>query len=479
MSETSNTLPRSPHAAPPPDDYDAIDLRELWSRLMHGLPQTLGLAVLGLAAAALTYAVLSPLLPTETTSRVVFSFPGYARSEYPDHSKFQADDLRAPDIVSEALKRQGLDTTEAVQAKVRAALSIEGIIPPNIVKERDRLRASGQTPAPYIPDEYAVTLSLPRKFPLSSRQREMLLNEIVSVYRDKFQRTYANVPLAFGNAFATLQNADFFEYELILSQEMQNILTYLEQQMEKAKTFRSPTTNLSYSDLLKQAQLFNQIRLNETLGLIRQHGLSKNRTTAMVKMDYYLRLLEDQERKAVEEEKVVQELLTKTQERGQGYVLGVKSAQSQPNAPIIDQGLIDSLLANDAYNFLVREALRVGRKVKEIQAEKAVLLERRNSMEAFLQGEARDQTAVITEVTASLKQLESDYKALVDKVRLTHEDFSRQEFADAIRTSMQAGTAGFYRTLVKMGIVGLGIGLAAGAGLSLLGVFGGQRKAQT
>src|SRR5690606_333409 len=117
---------------------------------------------------------------------------------------------------------------------------------------------------------------------------------------------------------------------------------------EAAKAFRSQSTNLSFSDLLKQTQLFTQLRLNETLGLIRQNGLSKNRATAMVKMDYYLRTLEDQERKAAEEAKVVQDLLTKMQERGQGYVLGVKSqaAQSNPGAPILDQGLIDSLLVN-------------------------------------------------------------------------------------------------------------------------------------
>src|SRR5581483_9005513 len=103
------------------------------------------------------------------------------------------------------------------QSKTRAALSVEGIIPPNVVKERDRLRALGQTPALYIPDEYILTLSLPRSYPLTNQQRANLLNEIIAAYRQNFQRTYTSIPLAFGNAFDTLRSSDFPEYELILN----------------------------------------------------------------------------------------------------------------------------------------------------------------------------------------------------------------------------------------------------------------------
>jgi len=463
----------------PFNDDDGIDFADLFRRLRRGLPVTIGLALLGLAFAAIVYFVVGPLLNVTTTSRVIFSFTGYENGQYPDKSKFQPDDIRAPGVIAEALKRQGLEATEELQGKVRSALTIEGIIPASIIKERDRLRATGQTLRPLIPDEYQVTLSLPQNFPLGNRERELLLSEIVSIYRDKFQRTYADVPLAFGSAFETLKGADFFEYELILNGEIQNINAYLTQQLETAKNFRSQATNFSFSDLTKQTQLFTQIRLNETLGLIRQNGLSKNRATAMVKMDYYLRTLEDQESKAVEEEKVVQDLLRQTQERGQGYILGVKSqaVQSRPETPILDQGLIDSLLANDSYNFLIRQALEAGLKVKRIQSEKAILVERRKSMEAFLKGALIDQSVIIEQVQGSLTGMETAYQSLVQNIRKTHEDFARQQFADAVRMSMQAKTSNFYRGLAMAGIAGLGIGGALGLGLSLLGILPGVRKA--
>src|SRR5208283_5483132 len=179
---------------------------------------------------------------------------GFGKGEYPDHTKFQPDDLRAPDVVIKALDQQKLDVSEETQGKIRAALTVEGIIPPYVVKERDRLRAAGQTVPSYVPDEYQITLTLPRKFPLTSRQRELLLYAIVSAYQEKFQRTYATVPIA-ANAFETLRDADYFEYDLILNRELQDISDFLGQQIEQAKTFRSPTTDLSFGDLLRQTQI--------------------------------------------------------------------------------------------------------------------------------------------------------------------------------------------------------------------------------
>ena len=409
--------------------------------------------------------------------RVTFAFDGYGKGEYPDHSKFQPDDIRAPDVIVDALKQQGLEATDDFQSKVRAALTIEGIIAPNVIKERDRLRAAGQTPAPYIPDEYLVTLTLPRNFPLSDRQRELLLNKIVSAYQEKFQRTYSAIPLAFGNAFESLRDADYYEYELILNSEVQNIIAYLNQQLDQAKTFRSSTTNLSFNDLLKQTDFFAQIRLYETLGLIRENGLSRNRTVALMKMDYYLRALEDQEQKAIEEDKVVDDLLAKAQERSQNYVLGIKSqaTQQRPEAPILDQGLIDSLLANDASNFLVRQALSAGLEVKRIQAEKAQLLERRKDMEVFLKSGHDNQAAIITQVQHSLTDLEASYKELISNIRKTHADFARQQFADVIAISMQPVTASKYLPVAVAGAIGGFIGLALGMGLSLIGFNLGEK----
>lgn len=461
---------------PPQYTDDSIDLADLLRRLRLGLPQTIGLALLGLAIAAFAYFASGSFQTVPTSTRVVFSFPGFEKGEYPDKSKFQPEDLRSPESVAEALKRQGLDTTQEVQSKVRSALSVEGIIPDSIVKERDKQRAAGLTPRLYMPDEYTLTLSLPRSFPLTARQRELLLNEIVNVYHEKFTRTYVALPLNTGKAFESLEGADYFDYDLVLSRESENITNFLTQMAATARAFRSPRTNLAFSDLLKQSQLFTQLRLNEVLGLIRRDGLSKDRNLALVKMDYYLTKLGDEENAAAEEEKVVQALLKQAREREQNYTLGIKSQANQPRteAPVIDQGLVDSLLANDAYNFLVRQSLEASLKTRRIQSEKAILQERRQTMETFLKSEVAMKAEALAQFQASLENLKRVYERLITDMRMTYEDYQQQQYGDAIRVSMQTKTASFYRGLAMAGIAGLGVGTAAGLGLSLLGL--GRRK---
>jgi hypothetical protein len=472
------------------ESYEGIDLTEALVSLYRGLAQTIGFAALGMVIGVVAYLAGSPRTSETTSMRVTFNFSGYGAGQYPDHSNFQPDDVCAPDIVTEALKSQGLENTGLIASEIRAALTIEGLIPPNVIKERDRMRAVGQIPTPYIPDEFLISLTLPRKFPLSRPQRELLLYQIVSTYRRKFQQTYVEMPLAFGGAFEKLRNADYYEFSPILSTELQNIIDFLKQQLAIAtigssvggsnlpRTFRSRSTNLSFADLLEQAQLVSQIQLTETLGLISQSGLSRNRTADKLKLDYHLSALNDREQYAIEEEKVIDGLLSKVQERPQYYVPGIKPQvdRQHTDQPILDQGVIDTLVANDSYNFLVHKALDAALAVGRLQTEKAQWLERRENMESFLKGTSGDQSSIAAQVQQSLSQLEDSYNKLIANIRATCADFSQQQFADAIRISVRPETDNTYKPLSVAGCVGAFVGLALGAGLSLIGVFIGSSK---
>jgi hypothetical protein len=450
-----------------------VDVRYLLLKLRRGLHQTLGLVFIGIASVGTGVWLIRQSQPVTTSTRVVISFPGSDRGEYPDKSAFQADDIRAPAIISESLRRQGLDVSSDFQSTVRGALSIEGVFSPTLLRERERARANGIAPARYVPDEYTISLSLPPNISFPSEQRARLLNEIVSVYRENFRRTYGQPPIASGTAFETLKHADFPEYELVLNTELDNIRAYLKEQVELAKSFRSPTTNMSFKDLLEQTDLFAQIQVNEALGFIHQNGLSRNRATALMKMDYYLRTLEDRENRLIEEEKVVRDLLSQTQTRTQSYVLGIRSqaAQSRGEAPVVDQGLIDSLLANDSYNFLVRRALEAGLQVKAVQADKARLVGLRENMKSLTEKNSADQAAVTAEAQKALTALETSYQALIANIRNTHADFAQQQFGNAIRLSDQIRTEGFLKPIATGSAVGGFLGMALGVGLSLLGIY--------
>ena len=456
-----------PEAAPLPDD--SIDIGDLIRRVKRGLGRTIGLTLhcfgLGIAAALM---ILSGQTPV-TSLRVTFSFPGAEKGTYPNGTKFQPDDVRAPDVINDALKRLGIaDETGELATKLRGAITVSGLVSATIVKERDRLRAAGQTLPPYVPDEYEISLSLPRSHPLDMRQRGLLLTEMVNAYRDKFGRTFVKLPPQFASAFEQLRTADLTDYELILNRQMRQLHSFLQQQVDQAKQFRSMSNHLSFQDLLRQSEVFTQVRMNEVLGLIYLGGLSTDRTRAVANMEYQLRLLEEQELRLRQEEEVVAGLLATTQARAQNYVLAAKSEVPASPQTIMDQGLIDALLANDAYNFLVRRALDAGLAVKSVQAEKALLTERKKRLESFLNDEGEQKAATLEKTQKALQELEVGYRELLESIRVCMDDYARQEYADAVRLTLQAGSKSWLKTAILGAILGCAIGFPLGLGISLL-----------
>lgn len=448
-----------------------VDFREVFSRLRNGLPITLGLGMLSIVIAAIAFFAATPILDLATTARITFSFSGLERGQYPDKSNFQPEDILAPDIVAEAIRQQGLGESDILKSKVRAALSVEGIIPSNVIKERDRLRAAGQTPPTFVPDEYVLTLVLPATGTLTRQQREALLNSIVTLYREKFQRTYANLPLQFGSAFQNIADADYYDYELLFNQEIESMRGYLSERLSEARAFRSKATNSSFLDLLEQLDSFSQIQLPEVLGIIHAYTLCKDRQKELQKLSYYLRESQMKEKAALEEEKVVKTLLNETEARAQNYVLGLKaqSTQGHSETPIIDQGLIDSLLANDSYNFLIRRALDAGLRAKAIASQNEQIQERLDRLSSLEKPDPSEQSRATETLERSLAVLKVSYSRLVANIRQTNDDYKIQQFANAIRISQQPHTESILSKFAAVTTLGFIVGMSLGLALSLLG----------
>jgi hypothetical protein len=186
-------------------------------------------------------------------------------------------------------------------------------------------------------------------------------------------------------------------------------------------------------------------------------------------MDYSLRMLDEQEQHAIEDQKVFTDLLT--QPRAQRYALDAKSQANQPHPeiPLLDQDF-DSLPANETYSLLVHYALKAGLKVSQLQADKAQLLEQLESIKS-----TKDDPGAMAQVQKSLTELEPAYQELIDNIRKTQADFAHQQFADAIRISDAITTTDrIGRKLALAGAAGCFLGLAAGMGLSLLGIYIGS-----
>ena len=129
----------------PNNEDDGLDFGELLLRVRRGLPLILGLALVGLAAGLAVSLVATSKQAAVSTLRVTFGFPGFERGTYPNGAKFQPDDIRAPDVVNEAIKRLGIQgMTPDLASKIRGAIGVSGFFSQDIIKERDKLRSKAR-----------------------------------------------------------------------------------------------------------------------------------------------------------------------------------------------------------------------------------------------------------------------------------------------------------------------------------------------
>lgn len=470
----SNPRPTANPAEPNETDYleEGIHWREVFGRVWRGSPQIVGLALVGFVLAAVFAFFNFNNQPIETSLRVGLAYPGFERNEYPDGSKFVADDLRAADIIQGAMVRLKLGDNPQLQSQLTNSLSISPLIPAAVQRMRDKQIASGQPTVPYQANEFTVSLVLPYDHPFSTRNRELFLTASVDAFREKFGRTYIALPTEFGNAFSAISNEDYFQYEIILNSEMDSIVIFLQNMLEKAKAFRSPTTKLSFSDLLKQAQIFRQVRVNQVLGYIYTSGVTANHETTLIKLNYYIGLLEKDDRVLKQQEEYIQSLLNQaSSDKSHRYVMAAKEQGQGQVTPVVDPGLINSLIENDAYNFLVRKALDIGLRSRSAHAELAQILERRKRITELSASENRsDKADTVRVITAEIKSLRVDYDAFIDRLRQTNSDYANQEFADAVRVTQSPATQEMKRGIIKLAIIGGVAGLMLGIGLSLIGL---------
>jgi hypothetical protein len=222
-------------------------------------------------------------------------------------------------------------------------------------------------------------------------------------------------------------------------------------------------------ELATRVDEFSAIRQDRVLGLIQSVGLSRNRESALIKMDFRLRLLSNEEALARQQEALVRELLDKIATRDASYVLAGKSALDESRSPILNKEVLDSLIKNDVYGFLVKKTIDAGQRTREIASQRSELEERRKRMETFSRQDYKVRDDLVGEVDKALSALRKDYDQLVALVRDTDADFVRSSLTDAVRVSFGPSTGSSTRSgLIIIGGWGA-CGVLLGLGLSMVG----------
>jgi len=460
------------------ENDEILNLREIVGRLRRGGRLIIALIFIGATVAMVVDLLDSPFSTETTSTRIVFSYPGFAADEYPDHSKFQIDDIRSGRYLADALARQHLKLSAKETEDIATGFLIEPVIPPEIAAQRERLRNSNVAMQPYSPDEFVLSINLPRSFPLSSNQRRQLLLDIIDGYKINFQQTYADTPPTFGAAFDVLAGQDISSYEYVLNKEFQTMIDFLDTRSKDAPTFRSRSTGLTFGDLARRTHVFEETRLFSILSRIRKLGYTSDPETVLGQIQYHISVYKERLLDATNEENVVNILLAKAQEREQSYVLGIRSqaTQQKQDTTTVDKGLIDSLLANDSYNLLIRRSLDIGIHQRQMQSQVDILNQRYTWVADAAKAPGSDHEREINAVKEDLRGIESLYLKFVSDIRNEETDYAQQKFADAVKITNYPVSESLYRRIVLICAIGAALGGMLGAGLSILDVPVGKGR---
>ena len=202
-----------------------------------------------LAGAVLLGVILSVILfcldkkPVTASAKMQLAFNGAAEGIAPDGRIYDIYELTSDEVIAEALKKAGLDDKYAV-AKVRESLAVAGTYPEDIVNQTmsyesllDFTTNRTLTAERFYPTLFTVELNNKFDAKISKKNLELILKNILAVYKEKFAKTYTQGAPAAESTFV-LSQYDYPQQLEILQQRLAIVSRYAQEMYEKEPTFR-------------------------------------------------------------------------------------------------------------------------------------------------------------------------------------------------------------------------------------------------
>lgn len=430
----------------PPTLADAI-------RFLHRKRIAL-LARFGMFAALglVVFAIWLWTTPRRVEGRLVLSFRGIEKWEYPSGRKFSPGDLRARDLLSGALTDAGIAAGRADLNRLSARLEVFPIIPSGVVSRWKKADRDGVKREDYSPSDFDLALSVPG---LSAGEQVRLLDAIVKRYqsRVKFEESAA---LGFISNWSEasyrdlVDQYDYWDIPRILDQNVELLSGYLGRLIEESRDYKDPVSLFSFRDVQRRFNIWSATRLEALKAVTYRGGLVKNKDAALLTAQYRLEDLNIQIRRRTEEAPEAMKLLEASQKP---QALGATQSATREGLPIVDASVLDRLVRSDYLGPLVKRISDLQERTKGLEAEKwrlekdmTLLPKARNITPSELPAGYRE---LIATVSGELGKIIQDYNRLLDSY-LTATISKLVVVKDGPRI-----TRGASASLVLLGILGL------------------------
>lgn len=401
-------------------------------------------AVVLLIALVSCSVILATKNDNATVSALVdFNFKGIEDGKDPFGKTFDVSKIKSSYVVSNAiamLSKDGIDIPAENQAKIIDNISVEGVIPDDIMQkiliiqsiaEKDVSQLTQLNNLSYFPSRYKLTISDLGECGLDKTTAPALLNAVIKSYVAYFKETYTEDNILATIAPSTTVNLasyDYIEVYDIFNSRIKTILDYLDNKSNTAPNFRSSKTQMSFNDLINALELLRDLDVRIFEDFIVNNGVTNNPESVM-------KNLEAQKVRYQNQIIAQTELIASLQSSIESYKNGgtyVPPTDGSSQGNIIYQ-------PSAKYDELFTRLVNAQAQLATLQTEQKNLENRITKFDSAT--ETDEATNNANKATAAKQALDISEKLdeLIGKINLTVDDYLETEaFSDSITTAVPA-----------------------------------------
>lgn len=225
-----------------------------------------------------------------------FNYLGIEKGLNPNGTQFNKNDLVSTNELNylfDKYSEKGLKSKDL--KSLRQNIEVKGIVPQYITERIEQALKKGETLS-YTPTQYSISLKDGNK-----DIAEELVQDVIAEFNKKYKPQYEISEVSLNNSY------DYDDYIVILKEHINRLL--LETKGEMKEKFSSKITGVSYIELSRKIQNYENVNLKKYISYIDVYNFSNNALTKKTRLEADIKMLKLEKSKLLGEAEVVKKAL--------------------------------------------------------------------------------------------------------------------------------------------------------------------------
>lgn len=230
------------------------------------------------------------------TTILGFNYAGIEKGLNPNGTQFNKNDLISTNELNylfDKYSEKGLKSKDL--KSLRQNIEVKGIVPQYITERIEQALKKGETLS-YTPTQYSILLKDGNK-----DIAEELVQDVIAEFNKKYKPQYEISEVSLNNSY------DYDDYIVILKEHINRLL--LETKGEMKEKFSSKITGVSYIELSRKIQNYENVNLKKYISYIDVYNFSNNALTKKTRLEADIKMLKLEKSKLLGEAEVVKKAL--------------------------------------------------------------------------------------------------------------------------------------------------------------------------